>query len=106
MAKMHVKAGDQVEVLSGEDVGKRGKVLEAHPKKHTVRVDGVNIQKKHSRPTRTNPQGGVIESAGPIDASKVGLVCPSCRKPSRLGRERSADGEVVRVCKRCSKAID
>ncbi len=106
MAKVHVKTGDLVEVLSGEDRGKRGKILEVMPKKGRVIVDGINIQKKHTRPTRTNPQGGVVESAGPVDASNVGLVCSSCKKPSRLGRDRSADGEVVRTCKHCNKAID
>ena len=106
MVKVHVKTGDLIEVLSGDDRGKRGKILEVIPKKGRVIVDGINIQKKHTRPSQSNPQGGVIESPGPIDASSVGLVCPSCKKPSRTGHQRGRDGDVVRVCRRCNKAID
>ena len=69
MAKIHVKRGDTVAVISGEDKGKRGKVLEVLTQQGRVIVDGVNIQKKHTRPTQTNPQGGIIDKPGPIDAS-------------------------------------
>lgn len=106
MAKIHVKSGDQVQILTGEDRGKKGKVLEVRPKAGKVVVDGMNIQKKHARPTQTNPQGGIIERPGPIDASNVALVCPSCKKATRVARERSANGDLSRKCKQCSKAID
>lgn len=106
MAKVHVKRGDLVSVNTGESRGKRGKILEVHPRSGKVIVDGVNIQKKHTRPTQTNPQGGIIEKPGPIDASNVSLVCPSCKKPTRVKRHRSAAGELERQCKRCGKAID
>lgn len=105
MAKVHVKSGDQIEVIAGEDKGKRGKILEVLPKAGRVIVDGVNIQKKHTRPTQTNPQGGVVEAPGPIDASNVALVCPSCSKATRVNRERTAK-EVGRKCKRCGKMVD
>lgn len=105
MSKVHVKSGDRVQVLTGEDAGKRGKVLEVLTRSGRVIVDGVNIQKKHTRPTQTNPQGGIVEKPGPIHASNVALVCPSCNKPTRVRRERS-DGKVTRLCKRCGKAID
>ncbi len=105
MGKIHVKRGDQVKILHGEDRGKTGKILEVNPKKGQVYVDGMNVQKRHARPTRTNPQGGVVEGPGPIDSSNVALVCPSCNKASRYRRERSASG-VTRVCRRCEKAID
>lgn len=104
-AKVHVKKGDQVYILSGDDEGKSGKVLQVMPKKNQVIVEGINIIKKHTRPTRTNPQGGVIESPGPIDASNVMVVCPSCGRPSRVKKERDENG-VVRVCKKCGTAID
>jgi len=84
MAKIHVKSGDQVAIISGEDRGKKGKVLEVHPKTGRVIVDGINIQKKHTRATQTNPQGGIIEKPGPIDASNVAVICPSCKDPVRL----------------------
>lgn len=106
MAKVHVKRGDQVQVVSGDDRGKKGKILSVQPKTGKVLVDGVNIQKKHARPTQTNPQGGVVEAPGPIDSSNVMVVCPSCHKTSRVSRERSANGEVTRQCKRCGKTID
>lgn len=106
MRKVHVKKGDLVKVLSGEDAGKTGKVLEVSPREGRVVVEGVNIIKKHVRPTRTNPQGGVIERPGPIHASKVMVVCPSCNAPTRVRRERSEGKGVARVCKRCGKPID
>lgn len=106
VAKVHVKKDDTVQVLSGEDAGKTGKVLEVFPSKGRVIVDGVNIVKKHSKPTRTNPQGGVIEQPGAIYASKVMLVCPKCKKPSRISIRREAGQPPQRVCKRCERAID
>lgn len=103
--KMHVKKDDLVAVISGEDKGKRGKVLEARPRENRVVVEGVNIQKRHMRPTRTNPQGGVVERPGPIAASNVLVVCPNCKEPARMRRNRTADG-AVRECSRCGTAID
>ena len=64
------------------------------PGKSRVVVEGVNIQKRHMRPTRTNPQGGVVERPGPIAASNVMLVCPSCKKPARMRRRRTDKGVV------------
>ncbi|MGI6149478.1 MAG: 50S ribosomal protein L24 [Firmicutes bacterium] len=106
MSKVHVKSGDRVFVLTGDDKGKRGRVLEVLARSGKVIVDGVNIQKKHTRPTQTNPQGGIVEKPGAIDASNVALVCPSCNKPTRVSRQRSENGEVKRHCKRCGKSID
>ena len=103
--KMHVKKDDLVMVISGDDKGKTGKVLEARPRENRVVVEGVNIQKRHLRPTRTNPQGGVVERPGPIAASNVMLVCPHCKRPARMRRNRTEKG-AVRVCVRCGKAID
>jgi len=106
MAKVHVKSGDQVLVLTGDDRGKKGKVLQVYPKTGKVIVEGVNIQKKHTRPTQSNPQGGIIERPGAIDASNVQLVCPSCHEASRPIRERDAQGKLTRKCRKCGKAID
>lgn len=104
--KVHVKKGDQVQVLWGVDKGQRGRVLEVMPSEGRITVDGVNIIKRHTRPSRQNPQGGVIEQPGPIYSSKVALVCPACDKPTRYRVERSGDGERIRVCRRCGKSID
>lgn len=103
--KLHVKKGDLVQVIRGDDRGREGKVLEVRPREGRVIVEGVNIQKRHTRPTRTNPQGGVIEQPGPIAASRVLLVCPSCKRGVRTGRVRQERG-AVRVCKRCGKELD
>lgn len=104
--KLHVKKDDTVHILSGEDVGKRGKVLEVRPKEGRIIVDGVNVIKKHTRPTRQNPQGGVVEQPGPIYASKVMVVCPACNKPTRVTRRNAAGEDGGRVCKHCDKSID
>lgn len=106
MSKVHVKSGDRVIVIAGDSAGKKGKVLEVFPRSGKIIVDGVNIQKKHTRPTQTNTQGGIVEKPGAIDASNVALVCPSCNKPTRVSRQRSEKGELTRQCKRCGKAID
>ncbi len=106
MAKIHVRRGDTVAILSGEDRGKKGKILEVSPKSGRVIVDGVNIQKKHTRPTQTNPQGGIIEKPGYISASNVALVCPRCKEPTRVKRVRQANGELERQCKKCGRDID
>ncbi len=104
--KVHVRKGDLVKVISGNERGKTGKVLRVVPKENRVLVEGLNIRKKHSRPTRTNPQGGIVETPAPIHASNVQLVCPNCQSATRVVRERSEDGSVSRVCKSCGKSID
>lgn len=101
----HVKKGDTVRVLAGKDRGKTGKVLHVHPAEGTVVVEGINIAKKHTKPTRQMPQGGVIEQPAPLAASKVMVVCPHCGEPTRVGFDRDPDS-VVRVCKKCGRNID
>lgn len=103
---VHVRKGDTVVVLSGKDKGKKGKVLQVFPKESKVIVDGINITKRHTRPTRTMPQGGIVERPGAMASGKVMVVCPSCDRPARLGHDRSEDGTSARVCKRCGKTID
>lgn len=103
IAKVHVRKGDKVLILSGKDKDKTGKVLEVMPRAGKVIVEGVNIIKKHQRPTRDNPQGGIIEREAPIYSSKVMLVCPRCSKPARVGRQFLADGQKVRYCKNCGE---
>ncbi len=99
--KTFLRKGDEVIVLSGKDKGKRGKIQRVLRSKGTVIVEGVNLVKKHARPTKNNPQGGVIDKAMPLPAAKLMLVCGGCGKPSRIRRERAADGSLTRVCKEC-----
>lgn len=104
-AKMHVKKGDTVLVLSGKDKGKEGKIIEAMPKKAKVVVAGVNKVKRHTKPSQTNPQGGIIVKEAAISASKVMLVCPACKKATRI--KKTAVGEkFARACKKCGEVID
>lgn len=100
MAKMNVKKGDQVEVLSGKDKGKRGEVIVALPSEGKVVVRGVAVVKKAQRPTQTNQQGGIVEKEAAIDVSNVALVCPTCGKATRVGHAEE-DSKKVRVCKKC-----
>ena len=101
MAKMHVKSGDKVVVLSGKDKGKEGTVLRAKPVEGKVLVEGVAVAKKAVRPNAQNQQGGIIEQEAFIDASNVMVVCPTCGKPTRGGHDVNDEGKKVRVCKKC-----
>ena len=106
MSKVHVKTGDNVLVLNGKDRGKTGKIIETNPTKGTVVVEGVNVSKKHVKPKRADQQGGIINQEAAIDASKVMLVCPKCKKPSRVGKKVEDNGSKSRVCKKCNAVID
>ena len=118
---MKVKKGDVVHILRGKDAGKEGRVLEALPKQGRVVVENLNVVKRHTRPrpirdsnrmggTQIQP-GGVIEKAAPIDVSNVMVVCPVCKRPTRVGhvfREIRGEQIKVRVCKRadCHGELD
>lgn len=103
---LRIKKGDTVLVLSGKDKDKKGRVLKVIPKEQRVIVEGVNIVKKHQKPSRKYPQGGIIEKENPIHISKVMLMCPKCDKPTRIGAKILEDGRKVRVCKKCKEVID
>jgi large subunit ribosomal protein L24 len=118
---MKVRKGDLVQVLSGKDRGKQGRVLEARPKEGRVIVENLNMIKRHTRPRpMSNPSrmgapqiqpGGVIEKAGPIPISNVMIVCPVCNRPTRVGtitRDVKSGPSRIRVCRRadCGQEID
>lgn len=84
---MHVKKGDKVKVLSGKDRGKEGVILEAFPKKERVLVEGVNMIKKHAKPSQENPQGGILNIEAPIHVSNVMPIDPKTGEPTRVGYE-------------------
>ncbi|WP_316572543.1 50S ribosomal protein L24 [Neobacillus sp. YIM B06451] len=94
---MHVKKGDKVMVISGKDKGKTGTILEAYPKQNRVLVEGVNIVKKHSKPSQANPQGGISSQEAPVHVSNV-MPIDKSGKPSRVGY-KIVDGKKVRVTK-------
>jgi large subunit ribosomal protein L24 len=95
---MHVKKGDKVRVISGKDKGKTGTILAAYPKESRVLVEGVNIVKKHSKPSQANPQGGIISFEAPIHVSNVMPIDPKSGNPTRVGYT-TVDGKKVRVAK-------
>jgi large subunit ribosomal protein L24 len=105
---MRIRRDDQVIVLSGKDKGKTGKVLRTDPRKDRVFVEGLNIVKRHQRPSALNPnaQAGVIEREGPIHVSNVALLDPKTKKPTRLGAVTTSDGKKARVAKRSGTQID
>ena len=102
---MKIKKGDTVLVIRGKDAGKKGKVLSVNREKGRLVVEGVNIQKKHTRPTKKVQQGGIITQEGSIAASNVMLVCPSCGEPTRVGFLVKDKDLKVRVCKKCDSEI-
>ena len=103
--KMRIKKGDTVEVISGKDKGIKSAVMRALPESRKVVVEKVAVAKKAQRPTRLNPQGGIISIERPIHVSTVMLVCPKCNKATRVGI-KNEDGKKVRICKKCGKEID
>jgi large subunit ribosomal protein L24 len=105
MPKVHVKKGDTVMVIRGKDAGRKGKVLSVSPEKQRVIVEKVNVVKRHSRPTRQMPQGGIVEKEAAIHASNVMLVCGKCHKPTRVGHRIMENEAKVRVCKRCGEIL-
>jgi len=104
--KLHVKKDDTVIVISGKDKGKKGRVIAAYPRENRVLVEGVNIVKKHSRPSQANPQGGIIEQEAPIHASNVMHVDPKSGKVTRIGYKVLDNGKKVRIAKRSGAQID
>jgi large subunit ribosomal protein L24 len=102
----HLKKGDEVVVLAGKDQGRRGKIQKVLRPEGAVIVEGLNLAKKHAKPTKTNPQGGVIDKGLPIPIGKVMVVCSGCGQPTRIHRERAIDGSLVRVCKKCGRTLD
>jgi large subunit ribosomal protein L24 len=121
MPVLKIRKGDLVQILSGKDRGKQGRVLEARPRERRVIVENLNVVKRHTRPKPIRdtsrmggPQitpGGVIDKPAPLPVSNVMVVCPTCRRPTRIGMvEKDVKGERrhVRVCKRadCGQEID
>ena len=105
---MKIRTDDEVVVISGKEKGKTGKVLRVDRERGRVFVEGLNIIKRHQRPSPMNPnaQAGVIEREGPIHVSNVALLDPKEKKPTRIGTTVTADGKRARVAKRSGTQID
>lgn len=103
--KIRIKIGDTVMVRSGKYKGRTGKVLALHPKLNKATVEGINVVKKHRKPTQQQPQGGIIDLTKPIWVSKLGIVDSVAKKPSRIGYKVDKDGNKSRVLKSSGKEI-
>ena len=101
---LHIKKKDKVMVLSGKDKGKTGEVLRILPKKGKLIVGKVNFIKRHTKGTQTQP-GGIREKEAPLNISNVILVCNKCNKPTRIKRDTLADGQKVRMCRKCGEIL-
>lgn len=106
MDGFNIRANDEVLVTKGKEKGKKGKVIKVLPALSKVLIERVNLVKKHMRPTKKYPHGGIIEKEAPIAIANVMLVCPKCSKPARVGRRFLEDGKKVRYCKKCGEVID
>ena len=101
---MKLRKGDNVKVLSGNDIGKTGEILEVIPKLNRVIVKGVNIRKKATKPRKAGEEGGIISREFPVSASKVAVVCPKCGKAVKVGYKVEGDSK-VRVCRNCNAEL-
>lgn len=107
MSKMNIKTGDTVVILTGnkQNRGKQGKVLEVSPEEGKVIVEGLNMVKKHVKPRKAGDPSGIIDAESAIYACKVQVVCPKCKKPTRIGHKIYDDGKKDRICKKCGETI-
>lgn len=104
--KLHVRTGDTVQVISGRDKGKQGKIIAAMSAKDRVVVEGVNQVKRHTKPSQKNPQGGIITKEAPIHVSNVMIVDAKTKQPSRIKKVQQKDGSYVRATVKSGTVID
>jgi large subunit ribosomal protein L24 len=103
--KIRLKKGDTVVVTTGKYKGKTGKITATHPKENKVTVEGINVVKKSVKPTELKPQGGIVEITKPMWVSKVALIDPSDKKPTKIGYKLDKNGDKVRIYKRSGKEV-
>lgn len=103
---MHIAKNDIVEVIAGNDRGRRGKVLKVLPRSRRVVVEGVNFIHRHTRPRSQSDKGGIIEKEAPVDVSNVMLVCTKCNQGVRVRTKILADKSKTRVCAQCGEMIE
>jgi large subunit ribosomal protein L24 len=103
---VQIRKNDSVMVISGKERGKTGKVLRVNPKEDAVIIERINVVKRHTKPRGPQQSGGIVEKEASIPASNIMIMCDKCNAPVRIGRKVLADGEKVRVCRRCGEALD
>jgi large subunit ribosomal protein L24 len=101
-----LKVNDQVEIISGKDKGRVGKIIKVLNKTDRAVVERANMIKRHTKPTANNQQGQIVEKEAPIHVSNLMIVCPKCTKTGRVGKKFLEDGTKVRVCKNCNESIE
>ncbi len=101
-----IRKNDEVMVILGRDRGKKGKVLNSIPGEDRLVVEGINMIKRHMKPSKQMRQAGIIEKEAPVNVSDVMLVCKKCNRPTRVGFHYMEGGSKVRVCKKCHEVID
>lgn len=105
MAKFHIRKGDNVVVTAGDHKGEKGKVVEMLPKTGKAIVEGVNLIKKHNKPSASSPQGGIVEREAPVHLSNLMLVDPKSGEATRVGRKLDESGKLVRYSKKSQEII-
>lgn len=103
---LDIKKNDTVLVISGDEKGKRGRVLSIETASNRILVESVNMIKKHMKPNKQYSQGGIIEKEAPVHRTNIMLVCPKCDKPTRIGNSVLEDGQKMRSCKQCGEVVD
>jgi large subunit ribosomal protein L24 len=107
---MHIKKDDNVQIISGDDKGKQGRVLKVFPERNRIVVEGINFVKHHTRPSQKLPQGGIVEREAPINASNAMVICPKCSQLTKTGMKAVTDETKnrtsrVRYCKKCGEMV-
>ena len=103
--KLHIKKGDTVCVIAGDNKGQQGKVLKVEVSKQRAIVEGVNLVKKATKPNAQNPQGGIVEQEAPIHISNLQVIDAKSGKPTKVGRKVTAEGKIVRYAKKSGEEI-
>ncbi|MBM4274003.1 MAG: 50S ribosomal protein L24 [Deltaproteobacteria bacterium] len=104
--RVRLKKNDLVEVITGREKGKTGKILKVVREKNQVLIEKVNMIKRHTRPSPTTGQGGIIEKEAPLQVSKVMLICPKCATATRFTLTLTGEGKKARKCRKCKELID
>lgn len=102
---LKLKKNDLIQVIKGDDKGKKGKVLKILPGAKRVIVEGVNLVKKHKRKTQQDQQGGIVSIELPINIANIMILCKRCNQPVRVGFKTLNDGSKYRICKGCAEAL-
>lgn len=103
--KLHIKKGDMVYVIAGDNKGRQGKVLQVLVEEERAIVEGLNLVSKHTKPNSKNPQGGIVKKEAPIQISNLQVVDPKTGKPTRIGRRKNDQGKSVRYSKKSGEEI-